>query len=76
MAFIAVTAKERMVNMSEQSTEKIIEAVEEYGVPLLKLYTVMTVIGAVIFLVFFVAIFIIILKRWHDMDKHFDDFRK
>lgn len=62
--------------MSEQSIEKIIEAVEEYGVPLLKLYTVMTVIGAVIFLVFFVAIFIIILKRWRDMDKDFDDFRK
>ncbi len=62
--------------MSEQSIEKIIEAVEEYGVPLLKIYTIITVIGAVVFLVFFVSILVIILKRWHDMDKDFDDFRK
>ena len=62
--------------MSEQSVEKIIGAVEEYGVPLLKIYTIITVIGAVVFLVFFVSILVIILKRWHDMDKDFDDFRK
>lgn len=58
--------------MSEQNVQMIIEALEEYGVPMLKLYTVMTVVGFVVFLVFFITIFVTIIRHWKKMDDDFD----
>lgn len=58
--------------MSEQNVQMIIEALEEYGVPMLKLYTVMTVVGFVVFLVLFITIFVIIMRGWKKMDDDFD----
>ncbi len=55
--------------MSEQNIEKIIEALTEYGIPLIKLYAIISVIGAIVFIIFFFAIFIMIVKHWIDMDK-------
>lgn len=61
--------------MTEQSIDKIISALEVYGVPLLKLYTVISVVGVVVFLIIFVAIFAIVIKGFRDMDKEWDDFK-
>ena len=58
--------------MSEQNVQMIIEALEDYGVPLLKLYTVMAVVGFVVFLVFFITIFVTIIRHWKKMDDDFD----
>lgn len=58
--------------MSEQSIEVIIKALEDYGVPLLKLYTVIAVVGFVVFLVFFITIFVTIIRHWKKMDDDFD----
>lgn len=55
--------------MSEQNVEKIIEALAKYGIPLIKLYAIISVVGAVVFTIFFFAIFIMIVKHWIDMDK-------
>jgi len=62
--------------MTEQSIDKIISALEAYGIPLLKLYTVISVVGAVVCLIFFVVIFAIIIKGFRDMDKDWDDFKR
>ena len=59
--------------MSEQNVQMIIEALEEYGIPLLKVYTVIAVIGFVVFLVFFITIFVTIIRHWKKMD---DDFNR
>lgn len=45
---------------------------EDYGVPLLKLYTVIAVVGFVAFLVFFITIFVTIIRHWKKMDDDFD----
>ena len=58
--------------MDSQSVEKIIETLAEYGVPLIKLYAIISVVGAVVFIIFFFAIFIMIVKYWIDMDKKWD----
>ena len=58
--------------MSEQNVQMIIEALEEYGAPMLKLYTVMAVVGFVVFLVFFITIFVTIIRHWKKMDDDFD----
>ena len=58
--------------MSEQNVQMIIEALEEYGVPMFKLYTVIAVVGFVVFLVFFITIFITIIRHWKKMDDDFD----
>ena len=55
--------------MVSQSVENIIETLAEYGVPLIKLYAIISVVGTVVFIIFFVAVFIMIVKRWIDMDK-------
>ena len=62
--------------MTEQSIDKIISALEVYGIPLLKLYTIISVVGAVVFLIIFVAIFAIVIKGFRDMDKEWDDFKR
>ena len=62
--------------MTEQGVEKIIQALEAYGIPLLKLYTVISVVGAAVCLIFFVVIFAIIIKRFRDMDKDWDDLKR
>lgn len=58
--------------MTEQNVQMIIEALEEYGVPLLKLYAVIYVVGFVVFLVFFITIFATIMHQWKKMDDDFD----
>lgn len=58
--------------MTEQNVQMIIEALEEYGVPLLTVYTVIAVVGFVVFLVFFITIFVIIIRHWKKMDDDFD----
>jgi len=55
--------------MVSQSVENIIETLAEYGVPLIKLYAIISVVGAVVFIIFFFAIFIMIVKHWIDMDR-------
>ena len=55
--------------MNEQNVGKIVETLAEYGVPLIKLYTIITIVGVVVFLIFFITIFVMIMKNWHDMDK-------
>lgn len=62
--------------MSEQNVEKIIDTLAQYGEPMLKLYTIITIVGAVVFLIFFVVIFAIIIKGFRDMDKDLDDFKR
>lgn len=62
--------------MTEQGVEKIIHALEAYGIPLLKLYTVISVVGAVVCLIFFVVIFAIVIKGFRDFDKDWDDFKR
>ena len=59
--------------MSEQNVKLFIEALEEYGVPLLKLYAVIYVVGFVVFLALFITIFAIIIRQWKKMD---DDFNR
>ena len=54
--------------MSEQNVQMIIEALEEYVVPLLKLY----VVGFVVFLVLFITIFAIIIRQWNKTDDDFN----
>ena len=39
--------------MVSQSVENIIDALAEYGVPLIKLYAIISVVGAVVFIIFF-----------------------
>lgn len=58
--------------MSEQNVQMIIEALEEYGVPLLKLHAIIYVVGFVVFLVLFITIFVIIMRSWEKMDDDFD----
>lgn len=58
--------------MSEQNVQMIIEALEEYGVPLLKLYAIISVIGVVVFLVIFITIFAIIIRQWIKTDDDFN----
>lgn len=58
--------------MTEQNMEVIIKALEEYGVPLLKLYTIISVIEVVVFLVIFVFIFVTIFRQMKKMDDEFD----
>lgn len=58
--------------MTEQNVQMIIEALEEYGVPMLKLYAIIYVVGFVVFLVLFITIFGIIMRRWKKMDDDFD----
>lgn len=58
--------------MTEQNVQMIIEALEEYGVPLLKLYAIISVIGVVVFLVIFITIFATIMHQWKKMDDDFD----
>lgn len=58
--------------MTEQNMEVIIKALEEYGVPLLKLYTIISVIEVVVFLVIFVFIFVTIFRHMKKMDDEFD----
>ncbi len=62
--------------MSEQNVEKIIDTLAQYGTPMLKLYAIMAIVGAVVFLIFFVVIFAIIIKGFRDMDKDWDDFKR
>ena len=62
--------------MTEQNVQMIIEALEEYGVPMLKLYAVIYVVGFVVFLVLFITIFVIIMRRWKKMDDDFDRWRR
>lgn len=62
--------------MSEQSVEKIIDTLTQYGVPMFKLYTIIAIVGAVVFLIFFVVIFAIIIKGFRDMDKDWDDSKR
>lgn len=58
--------------MGEQNVQMIIEALEEYGVPMLKLYAIIYVVGFVIFLVFFITIFVTIIRHWKKMDNDFN----
>lgn len=58
--------------MTEQNVQMIIEALEEYGVPLLKLYTIISVIGVVVFLVIFVFVFVTIIRQMKEMNDEFD----
>ena len=58
--------------MTEQNMEVIIKVLEEYGVPLLKLYTIISVIGVVVFLVIFVFVFVTIIRQMKKMDDDFD----
>jgi NADH:ubiquinone oxidoreductase subunit 6 (subunit J) len=62
--------------MTEQSIDKIISALEVYGAPILNLCTVIAAVGAVVCLIFFVVIFVIIIKGFRDMDKDWDDFKR
>ena len=59
--------------MTEQNVQTIIEALEEYGVPMLKLYAIIYVVGFVVFLALFITIFAIIIRQWKKTD---DDFNK
>jgi len=61
--------------MTEQNVQMIIEALEEYGVPLFKLYAVISVVGFVVFLVFFITIFVTIIRHWKKMDDDFNQWR-
>lgn len=61
--------------MTEQNVQMIIEALEEYGVPLLKLYAIISVIGVVVFLVIFITIFAIIIRQWKKTDDDFKQWR-
>lgn len=61
--------------MTEQNVQMIIEALEEYGVPLLKLYAVIYVVGFVVFLVLFITIFTIIIHQWKKTDDEFNQWR-
>ena len=58
--------------MTEQNVQMIIEALEEYGVPLLKLYAIISVIGVVVFLVIFITIFVFIIRAWIKTDDDFN----
>jgi hypothetical protein len=58
--------------MTEQSVQMIIEALEEYGAPMLKLYAIIYVVGFVVFLVLFITVFVIIMRDWKKMDDDFD----
>ena len=62
--------------MTEQNVEKIIDTLAQYGAPMLKLCTIITAVGAVVCLIFFVVIFVIIIKGFYDMDKDWDDFKR
>ena len=61
--------------MSEQNVQMIIEALEEYGVPMLKLYAVIYVVGFVVFLVLFITIFTVIIRQWKKTDDDFKQWR-
>jgi len=58
--------------MSEQNVQMIIEALEKYGAPTLKLYAIIYVVGFVVFLALFITIFAIIIRQWKKMDDEFD----
>lgn len=62
----------KAINMTEQNVQMIIEALEEYGMPMLKLYAIISVVGFVVFLVFFIIIFVTIIRHWKKMDEGFD----
>lgn len=61
--------------MTEQNVQTIIEALEKYGVPLLKLYAVIYVIGVVVFLVIFVFVFVLIIRTWIKTNDDFNQWR-
>ena len=58
--------------MTEQNVQTIIEALEEYGAPLLKLYAVICAVGLVVFLVFFITMIVIIIRQWKKTDDDFN----
>lgn len=62
--------------MSEQNVEKIIDTLTQYGIPMFKLYTIITIVGAVVCLIFLVVIFAIIIKGFRDMNKDWDNFKR
>lgn len=55
--------------MSEQNIEKIIEALAEYGIPLIKFYAIISVVGTVLSFIIFIVIFVLITKNHRDMKK-------
>lgn len=55
--------------MSEQNIEKIIEALAEYGIPLIKFYAIISIVGTVLSFILFIVIFILITKNHHDIKK-------
>ena len=58
--------------MTEQNVQMIIEALEEYGIPMFKLYAIIYAVGFAVFLVFFITIFVTIMHHWKKMDDDFD----
>lgn len=62
--------------MSEQNVERIIDTLAQYGIPMLKLYTIISIVGVVVFLIFFVVIFAIVIKGFRDFDKDWDNFKR
>lgn len=50
--------------MTDQSTEKIIEAVETYGIPLMKFYLIASVIGVLVAAAVSVAVVIYIIRTY------------
>lgn len=56
--------------MSEQGIEIIVEALEKYGVPLLKLYAIMTIIGIIVFLVIFIFTLVTVIRKMKNTDKN------
>lgn len=55
--------------MSEQNVEKIIEALAEYGIPLIKFYAIISIVGTVLSFILFIVIFILITKNHRDIKK-------
>ena len=55
--------------MSEQNIEKIIEALAEYGIPLIKFYAIISIVGTVLSLILFIIIFVLITKNHRDIRK-------
>lgn len=54
--------------MTDQSTEKIIEAIETYGIPLMKFYLIASVIGVLVAAAVSVAIVIYIIRTYRKME--------
>ena len=69
IARTAAAITERLLLMSEQRWDKIIELLEQYGIPLAKFYVVVYVVISVIAIGVFVAVLVSIFREWKHWDK-------